>query len=89
MADQYIILSKKHMKGNQPVFWKDNDAGYTIYPFAAGVYDRKDVEAKPWYYNDGHNAIAIPLTESNLNAIGFKCSVNLLKLNAKRKEAQL
>ncbi|MDH7463949.1 hypothetical protein QEG73_21790 [Chitinophagaceae bacterium 26-R-25] len=73
---EYIILSPKQSLDNRPCFWRDNNSGYTFYPFAAGIYSQEEVESDPGYYNNGHTAIAIPLSDAALQKIGFKCSVD-------------
>jgi|TARA_R110000851_G_scaffold291657_1_gene446076 hypothetical protein len=72
-TNHYIILSLKHSEGKQPCFWRPDDAGYTIYPWAAGIYSKDQIEKQPNYYNDGFNTVAVPLTDDGLNGIGFKC----------------
>lgn len=81
----YIILSLKHSTKNEAVFWRAENAGYTNIPWAAGIYTEEQVKAKNWYYNNGMNTKAIPLTDEGLHQIGFKCTVDLGK--AKGKEA--
>jgi hypothetical protein len=71
---KYIIISLKHGTGVKPCFWKANDAGYTNYPFNAGIYDEEQVKARPDYYNNGYGSVAIPLTEEAMQKLGFKCS---------------
>lgn len=73
---KYIILSLKHGTGKKPCFWKANDAGYTDYPFNAGLYDEDQIKAQPDYYNNGYSAIAIPLTDTAMQMLGFECSFN-------------
>lgn len=72
--NNYVILSLKHSVGKTPCFWRPKNAGYTIYPWSAGIYTKEQVDADPNYYNDGANSLAIPLTEKGLQRIGFKCS---------------
>ena len=84
----YIILSLKHSEGKRPTFWRPDDAGYTIFPFAAGVYTEEQVKKDPSYYNDGFNTLAIPLTSAGLESIGFKCSMDLTKVKALSKQAE-
>lgn len=79
----FVILSKKHMDNRQPVFWRPDAAGYTIFPWAAGIYTKEQVEADPGYYNDGFNSIAVELTNEGLEAVGFECRVDLNKLAEK------
>ena len=77
----FIILSLKHSEGNTPCFWKSNDAGYTIFPWAAGIYSKESIEASPSYYNNGYDTIAIPLTNEGLESIGFHCKMDPAKLD--------
>jgi hypothetical protein len=77
---KYIIISLKHSEKNSLCFWRPKDAGYTIFPFMAGIYTEEEVKAKPHYYNNGYNSLAIPLTEIELESIGFKVSYDLKKL---------
>lgn len=77
----YIIYSPKHSTEEKPCFWKANNAGYTYYPFNAGIYSEDQINAEPGYYNDGYNAIAIPLTDKAMEAINFQCSVDINSLN--------
>lgn len=69
----YIILSLKHSEGYRPCFWRADDAGYTMFPWAAGIYTEEQVKAQPNYYNDGFNTVAVPLTSAGLESIGFRC----------------
>jgi hypothetical protein len=73
---KYIIISLSHGTGKKPCFWKANDAGYTNYPFNAGIYTEEQVKARPDYYNDGLSSVAIPLTDKAMADIGFTCSFN-------------
>jgi hypothetical protein len=61
------------------MFWRDNNAGYTTSPFAAGMYDEQTVLDDWDYYNAG-NSVAIPLTDAAFNAIGFTCQFDVDKL---------
>ncbi|HNC14205.1 MAG TPA: hypothetical protein PLF59_20660 [Cyclobacteriaceae bacterium] len=76
MDKQYIILSLKHSRKDEPVFWCANDAGYTNSPFNAGRYTEAQIKESPRYYNDGFNSIAIPLTTQGLQQCGLKFSLN-------------
>jgi hypothetical protein len=82
----YIIISLKHGDGINPIFWRANNSGYTEYPFCAGIYTEEQVKADPGYYNDGFNAVAIPLTDRAMEEIGFTCSFNGDKLKRFYKE---
>lgn len=70
----YIIIDISHGTGEEPMFWRANDSGYTTSPFAAGIYTEEQVKARPDYYNDGYNTVAIPLTDGAMASIGFTCS---------------
>ncbi len=89
MAKQqyYVILSLTHSEGPQPCFWRADDAGYTNFPWAAGLYTKEQVEANPGYYNDGYNTLAIPLTNEGMESIGFKCRMDLDQVNFLAKKA--
>lgn len=73
----YIILSLKHSKNDCPIFWRADNAGYTFIPWAAGIYTQGQVQSDPDYYNDGYNSIAIPLTESGIEASGLEFKLNI------------
>lgn len=84
---KYIIISLKHGTYDKVVFWRANDAGYTDYPFEAGIYTEEQIKSKPGYYNDGFSTVAVPLNDVALTRIGFKVVVDeealtdLLKAN--------
>lgn len=73
---KYIIISLKYGTGEEPIFWKANDCGYTTSPFNAGIYSEEQVKGNPDYYNNGYSAVAIPLTDQAMSNIDFKCSFN-------------
>jgi len=57
----YFIWSKKHSPSNgNAVWWRENNSGYTVDLDEAGVYTKKQVDAVPGYYNNGHAAVAVP-----------------------------
>lgn len=87
--DLYIILSLKHSEKTQPCFWRANDAGYTIFPWAAGIYQKEEIDANPKYYNNGYDTVAIPLSNGGLESIGFKCSMDLKKVEAMAKSVRI
>lgn len=76
-VDRYIIVSLKHSTPDSLYYWKAGSLGYTNYPFTAGKYTRAEIEARPLYYNDGLNAVAVPLTATALQLIGFPSAVIL------------
>lgn len=73
---KYIILSLEHGHGKAPIFWKADCVGYTPWPFDAGIYDEKEINDRPDYFNNGFSALAIPLTSKALKELGFQCSYN-------------
>jgi hypothetical protein len=85
--DLYIILSLKHSEGITHCFWRPNDAGYTILPWAAGIYTKEDIDQNPKYYNDGYNTLAKPLNNDGLESIGFRCQMDLEKVEDLSKKA--
>lgn len=70
----YIILAPDKCTADIPCFWRADDCGYCHSPFVAGHYEEDVVKANPGYYNNGFNAVAIPLTDADMDKIGFKCS---------------
>lgn len=80
MAKAFVILSLKHSEGKTPCFWRPDNAGYTNFPWAAGIYTEEQVNGDPEYYNDGYNTLAIPLTNDGMESIGFKCVMDLEKV---------
>lgn len=78
----YIIINPEQSTERTVVFWRPNNAGYTTCPFAAGIYTKEQIEESPNYYNNGFKSIAIPLTDSDLNEIGFSATWNPKKQSA-------
>jgi hypothetical protein len=58
---QFLVLSLKHSPGwaGKALWWAPNAAGYVEEVNAAGRYTQEEIEAKPGYYNDGVDALAI------------------------------
>jgi hypothetical protein len=81
MVGQYIILSLKHSTVEQPQFWMADNRGYTPFLVNCGVYSLSEIERQPMYYNDGISAVAIPLTATALNLIGFSVQVDFNNLD--------
>jgi hypothetical protein len=87
----YHIFSLKHSPwGNEAVWWRPDDDGYTSHIDQAGVYREELINARPEYYNNGTDTIAIPVEEVSLishRAVDF-CKVRNSVLhrikNAKR-----
>lgn len=70
--NKYIVLSLKHSTPGQFAFWKADCLGYTWYLFNAGIYDVSDIEAQMQYFNDGIDAIAVPLTGHALELLNLR-----------------
>lgn len=73
---KYIIVSLKHSTPGCLYYWKANSLGYTNFPFTAGMYTKSEVDAHPVRFNDGYNAVAVPLTATALGVIGFPCGLS-------------
>ena len=71
----YIIYSIKRSTPDEPKFWTGNALGYTDY-WHCGVFTKSDILGNIWQFNDGLNAVAIPLTVTALTLIGIKVSIN-------------
>lgn len=71
---KYIIICPEQSTAAEVVFWRDNNAGHTTSPFAAGIYTKEQIEADPNYYNNGLKSLAIPLTHADMHEIGLQCS---------------
>jgi hypothetical protein len=82
LRGMYIILSPKHSTPEVPMFWQSGDCGYTEHLVNCGVYSKSQIEGQIWYYNDGHAAVAIPLTVTALRKIGLKITVDYTALGA-------
>jgi hypothetical protein len=82
LRGMYIILSPKHSTPDVPMFWQSGDCGYTEHLVDCGVYSKSQIEGQIWYYNDGHAAVAIPLTVTALRKIGLKITVDYTALGA-------
>lgn len=67
----YIILSLKHSTPEFSMFWAPGDCGYTCNLIEAGKYARGIIQRKPFYYNDGINSVAVPLTHTALDILGL------------------
>lgn len=76
MKKLFVILSPKHSEGDKVMFWRSNDAGYTFWPWEAGLYSEEQVMGNLGYYNDGYNSLAVELTNDGLRDIGFYCHVD-------------
>lgn len=64
----YILSLKNGPAGDALLWWRPNNAGYTITLEAAGVYTQAEVDAHPRYYNDGENTVAVPVAEAEARA---------------------
>lgn len=80
---KYIIISLSKGSADEPKFWKPNCAGYTSFPWAAGIYTEDEIKNNPEYFNNGYTTIAVPFHEVGigLESIGFDCSYNPHLLN--------
>lgn len=81
LQDFYIIYSIKTSTQDKPRFWVDNGFGYTDY-WHCGVFHKEQVTGNIWLYNDGLNAVAIPLTVTALTLLGIKVSIDTGALDA-------
>lgn len=84
--ERFIIVSLKHSTKDKVMFWRANDAGYTYYPFAAGIYTKEQVEGNKNYYDNGFSTIAVPLTEESLQFIGLSIKIDYDKLEQLHKK---
>ncbi len=75
LQDCYIIYSVKRSTPDEPKFWTANGFGYTDY-WHCGTFTKQDITGNIWRYNDGLNAVAIPLTVTALTLLGFKISID-------------
>ncbi len=81
LQDCYVIYSIKRSTPDEPKFWTSNALGYTDY-WHCGVFTKTAILGNIWRFNDGLNAVAIPLTVTALTRIGFKISIEIGALDA-------
>lgn len=81
LRDMYIILSLKHSTKEVPMFWKSGDCGYTEYLVNCGIYSKSQIDGQIWYYNDGINAVAVPLTATAFRTLGFQIVIDLAHID--------
>jgi len=81
LQDCYVIYSIKRSTPDEPKFWTSNALGYTDY-WHCGVFTKTAILGNIWRFNDGLNAVAIPLTVTALTLIGFKISIDTGALDA-------
>jgi hypothetical protein len=72
----FIIIDLRRSTKEMPMFWRDNDMGYTTSPLEAGIYSDQRVLDNWSYYNDGVETIAIELNSKGLDSIDLKVSVS-------------
>lgn len=77
---QYVIVCLERSTNEELVFWRPDNAGYTSWPFAAGIYTEEQVKNRPYYYNDGLKTAALGLDERTWEMLRFKCGMDLQKL---------
>ena len=65
-AQPYVILSLKWTRGPILTWWQPGDMGYTTLLDKAGLYDKADIDARPEYYNNERETLAIPYTQAAL-----------------------
>lgn len=82
LRDMYVVLSLKHSKPDKPMFWMSGDVGYTEYFVNCGIYTKSQIQGQIWYYNDGINAVAVPLTATAFSKLGFKIVIDLAALDS-------
>jgi hypothetical protein len=80
LAGCYIIFSIKRSTPEKPVFWTAGGFGYASI-FSCGVFTKTEILGNIWRYNDGLNAVAIPLTHTALSILGFKMNVEYRSLD--------
>lgn len=81
LQDCYIIYSIKRSTPDEPRFWTAGGYGYTDY-WHCGVFTKQEITGSIWRYNDGLNAVAVPLTVTALRLLGFKIFIVTEALNA-------
>lgn len=61
MSDEYIIVSLKHTRQEDPyiTLWNPENRGYCYRLNIAGRYTEQDLRSWPKYYNGGENTIAV------------------------------
>lgn len=80
LQDCYIIYSIKRSTPTDPQFWKASKHGYASI-FTCGVFTKTEILGNIWQYNDGLNAVAIPLTHTALTLLGFSVKIDFSVLD--------
>jgi len=61
---EYFVLSLKWTVGSDYiVFWRPNNAGYTVDIQQAGRYSQEQIINNPTYYDNGTSTLAVPCGE--------------------------
>lgn len=81
LATYYILSIKNGPVGNDLLWWRPGNAGYTVVLESAGVYTQADIDAHP-HYNNGVDTLAIPVAEVERRAVRVVPSDDLLALKA-------
>lgn len=84
LATYYILSIKNGPAGNDLLWWRPDNAGYTVVLESAGVYTQADIDEHPRYYNDGTDTVAVPVAEVERRAVRVVPSDDLLALKVLR-----
>lgn len=67
MSTEYFVISLKWTVGSDYlVFWRPNNAGYTVDIQQAGRYSQDAIINQASYYDDHKNTLAVPCEEIEL-----------------------
>jgi hypothetical protein len=90
MEKLFVIISLRHTSKEEGLcFWRSDNAGYTVFPWAAGIYKEQEVLNDPVYYNDGDNVAVELLDKEAWRKIGLKVDFDqeaLIKLARARNQ---
>lgn len=64
---KYYILSVKWSNGDNLVWWRPDDKGYTSFLEDAGIYTQDQVLGNLEHYNNGHSTLAIPVIHADVH----------------------
>lgn len=78
----YILCLKTGAMGDSLLWWRPNNAGYTVALERAGVYTQADLDAHPRYYNNGETTLAVPVAEAEARTMRVVSSDHLRALVA-------
>jgi hypothetical protein len=76
LQDCYVIYSIKRSEPGNPQFWTSGGFGYATI-FSCGVFTKTEILGNIWRFNDGLNAVAIPLTFTALETLGFVFKITI------------